>query len=117
MEKKYCIYMHENKINKTKEYWKNKDFREKISSAQSEYRKKDWQNPEYRKKMCKQVRCIETGEIFESVKLASEFAGVKSNTLSSSLRSKTHRAGSHPETKIPLHWEYYVEVREEGSSR
>lgn len=102
---------------RTKNNWQNFEYRDKISKAQSDYRKKDWQNPEYRKKICKQVRCLETNQIFDSVKTAAEFAGVCSNTLSQSLRSKTYRAGSHPETKIPLHWEYYVGVGKEVSCR
>jgi len=89
----------------TKQNWQNKEYRDKISKAQSDYRKKDWQNPEYRKKMCVQVRCIETEQIFESVKLAAEWCGVKPNTLSSALKSKTHQSGKHPESGIRLHWE------------
>ncbi len=100
---------------RSKNAWKQEGYREKIATIQSELRKRDWQNPEYRKKICKAVRCIETGEVFDSVKAAAEYAGVKSNTLSIALRSKTHQSGKHPETNIPLYWEYYVEVGEEGS--
>ena len=100
---------------KVKEYWKDPEYKNKIQKAQSEYRKKDWQNPEYRKKMCVQVRCVETNEIFESVKAASEWCGVKSNTLSMALRSKTHQSGKHPESGVKLHWVYANEVGEEGS--
>lgn len=100
---------------KSKELWKDEDYRKKIANAQSEYRKKDWENPKYRQKMCKQVRCIETGQIFESIKLAAEWCGVKPNSLCSALSSKTHQSGKHPETGIKLHWERYpVEVGKEG---
>lgn len=98
---------------RTKTNWQDSSYREKITKAQSEYRKKDWQNPEYRKKMCVQVRCIETGQIFESVKLAAEWCGVKPNTLSSALKSKTHQSGKHPESGIKLHWERADEVGKE----
>lgn len=100
---------------KSKSLWEDSEYREKISKAQSEYRKKDWENPEYRKKMCVQVRCIETNQIFESVKAAAEWCGVKSNTLSSALSSKTHQSGRHPESGIKLHWERVTdEVGKEG---
>lgn len=100
---------------RSKKAWKQEGYKEKIAAIQSKLRKEDWQNIEYRKKMCKAVRCLETGQIFNSIKEAAEYAGIKPNTLCMALKkSKTHRSGSHPETKIPLHWEYYVEVGEEG---
>lgn len=103
------------KSEQMKNLWKDENYRKKISNAQSEYRKKDWENPKYRQKMCKQVRCIETGQIFESIKLAAEWCGVKSNSLCTALSSKTHQSGKHPETGIKLHRERYpVEVGKEG---
>lgn len=99
---------------RTKKCWQNEEYQEKIKKAQSEYRKNDWKDPAYRKKMCVQVRCIETGQIFESVKAAAEWCGVKSNTLSSALRSATHQSGRHPESGIKLHWVYANEVGKEG---
>lgn len=98
----------------SKENWLKEGYREKISKAQSEYRKKDWENPEYRKKMCKQVWCQETNQVFESIKLAAEFAGVKANTLCAALKSTTHQSGKHPETGVKLHWYYASEVGKEG---
>lgn len=99
----------------TKECWKDEEYRNKIAQAQSGYMKKKWDNPEFRKKICKPVRCLETGEIFETIKAAAEWCGVKPNTLCTALSSKTHQSGKHPESGIKLHWERYSdEVGEEG---
>lgn len=58
----------------------------------------------------------ETGEIFESLKAAADWCGVKSNTICSALSSKTHQSGSHPVTGQKLHWRRYPpEVEKEGS--
>lgn len=100
---------------RSKRNWENPEYREKISKAQSDIKKETWKDPEYRKKICKQVLCVETNKVFESVKAAAEWCGVKPNTLSTALRSKTHQSGSHPESGIKLHWKYYSdEVRKEG---
>jgi len=92
-----------------KRVWENKDIRERISKIQSELKKQAWQNEEYRRKMCKQVRCVETGEIFESIAAAAKWCGVKANTLCAALSSKTHQSGRHPESKEKLHWERYID--------
>ena len=99
---------------RTKQNWKNPEYRDKIVKAQSEIKKKNWKDPEYRKKMCVQVRCVETGQIFESIKDAAEWCGVKSNTLCAALKSKTHQSGKHPESNIKLHWERIDGVGKEG---
>lgn len=72
-----------------------------------------WKDPEYRKKKTKRVICEETKEIFNSVKEAANWVGVKPNTLSTALRSKTHKSGKHPDTGQPLHWYYYIEEEDE----
>ena len=63
--------------------------------------------------MCKQVKCIETGEIFESIKNAANWCGVKPNTLCAALSSKTHQSGRHPITGEKLHWIRYSEGEQE----
>ena len=101
---------------RSKQYWKDENYRKRISEAVSMNQKERWKDPEYRKKRCKQVQCIETGEIFESLKAAADWCGVKSNTLCSALSSKTHQSGSHPVTGQKLHWRRYPpEVEKEGS--
>lgn len=60
------------------------------------------------KVICKKVRCIETGEVFDSITLAAEWAGVTSG-ISIYLAGKQDSAGKHPETGEKLHWEYYYD--------
>lgn len=54
----------------------------------------------------KKVRCIETGEIFESVKAAAESVGRKSSTMSRHLHGNTKFCGNYS-------FEFYVEEQEE----
>lgn len=73
--------------------------RQKISAAHKG-RKQDKTAVKKRAKSCqKQVRCMETGTIFPSVKAASQFAGVPSPSVSACLKGKTRTAGGY-------HWEY-----------
>ncbi len=53
----------------------------------------------------KPVRCIETGEIFNSIKEASERYGIHSGSISNSCII-FNNAGKHPDTGAPLTWEY-----------
>lgn len=102
-----------------KKNWEDPELRKQMSKANSENMKKNWQNPEYRKKKCKQVICTDTGEVFESIRAAAAYAGVKDNTLCMALKSASHKSGKHPETGEPLHWRYYEEVgagKEGGAS-
>ena len=100
---------------KSKKRWEDDEYREKISNAVSERQKENWKNPDYRLKKCKRVRCVETGQVFESLVAAAEWCGVKANTLCAALSSKTHQSGKHPETGEKVHWERYpAEVGKEG---
>jgi hypothetical protein len=55
----------------------------------------------------KMIRCIETNEIFSSIKEASLWCGLKSKSnISKNCSGKAKSAGKHPLTKEPLHWEY-----------
>lgn len=51
------------------------------------------------KRNLKLVRCIETGQVFESLKQASEYLGVNKSALCSCLKGRTKTCGN-------LHWEY-----------
>ena len=62
------------------------EVREKLSRAA----KKQWQSPEQ-----KALFCIETGEIFESVKIAAEKIGVVPSFLSKVLHGKKKTAGGY----------------------
>lgn len=56
--------------------------------------------------MSKKVKCIETGQIFNSRQEASEWCGLASSTgISACINGKKKSAGKHPITKEPLHWE------------
>ena len=59
-----------------------------------------------RQRQSKKVKCIETGQIFNSYKEAGLWAGLKNgNGISSFLAGRKKSAGKHPQTKIALHWE------------
>ena len=51
----------------------------------------------------KSVKCIETGEIFESIKQAVEWCGGGAH-IYDCLQGKRKSAGRHPETHERLHW-------------
>lgn len=68
---------------------------------------------EWRKK---KVRCINTGEEFDSLEEARKYAGIKTSTgIWAYLSGRTKSAGKHPSTKEKLYWEY-VEVQEENNT-
>lgn len=58
----------------------------------------------------KKVQCLETGEIFETVSLASMWCNNGKTTLRShiaqQIQGKRKSCGKHPITKEPLHWRY-----------
>lgn len=53
----------------------------------------------------KKVICIETKQVFGSIKEALEWAGITGG-VSSCCRGGQKTAGKHPETEEPLHWMY-----------
>ena len=55
----------------------------------------------------KAIICLETKQIFITIKEAIKWCGLNSNTISTYLAGKTNYAGKHPITKEPLHWMYY----------
>ena len=53
----------------------------------------------------KRIKCLETEEIFNSIKEAAEWCGLKSASgISDYLNGKKKSAGKHPLTKEKLHW-------------
>lgn len=57
----------------------------------------------------KKVRCIETNEIFDSIKLAAQWAGLKSSSgISDNIAGRKKSAGKHPITQEKLHWELII---------
>ena len=61
----------------------------------------------------KKVVCKETGEVFDSLRQAAEWAGMNKNStsnISAQIRGEKASAGKHPVTGEPLHW--YFEGKE-----
>ena len=59
----------------------------------------------------KMVQCIETQQIFPSVREAANWCGLKSSSPIKDYlagRGSYKSAGKHPETKEKLHWKYIV---------
>lgn len=54
----------------------------------------------------KYVRCINTGQIFNSIKEASDWCNLNSSGIGQVCRGKAQSAGKHPDTKEPLRWEF-----------
>ena len=58
----------------------------------------------------KAVLCLETGEVFLTMKEACEWCGLKcATTIIKSCKDTNKTAGKHPITGEKLHWQYYVE--------
>ena len=56
----------------------------------------------------KRVRNLETGIVFDTIKEASEWCGLKSvSGIGQCCLGKRNVSGRHPITNKPLHWEYY----------
>ena len=53
----------------------------------------------------KRVVCLETMQVFTTIKKASEWCG--SSSVGAYLKGKTKYGGLHPNTGQPLHWMYY----------
>lgn len=75
--------------------------------------KKVWTDPEFRKKRCQQVKCVETNQIFDCYRSAGEWCGLiyYKNSFLMYFRGERQSCGKHPETKEPLHW---VKINQNG---
>ena len=86
--------------------------KEKISNTlkgikRSEETKRKISEHQYLKR---KIRCIETGQIFDSITEACKWANLKSHSsISNVLRGDSETAGKEPNTNKKLHWEYYTE--------
>ena len=60
---------------------------------------------EHKQKLSKKVVCLETKQVFDSVKDAQEWLG--KGDIKKHLRGRSEYAGKHPITGKKLHWMYY----------
>lgn len=91
-----------------KKLWQG-ECREKLIENSKSNAIKNWNNPEYRKKMCKAVMNIETGLVFESGAAAARWCGLKDRGSITKAVKTGKQGGKHPETQQPLHWRYAEE--------
>lgn len=56
----------------------------------------------------KKVRCITTGEIFDSIEEAATKYSMSSSNISTCINGRTLHAGKHPDTGEKLRWERYL---------
>lgn len=72
--------------------------------------KKRWKNENFKTTMAekhkKKVLCITTGDVFNSVNEAAQFAGISPTGISKCLKGIQQTAGKHPVSKIRLQWKY-----------
>lgn len=86
---------HANKTEEEKEEWRRKISESKKGRFTGE------ENPRARK-----VKCIETGEIFDTVTQASKWGGTQRGSIAKQIRGELKSTGKHPITGEKLHWEY-----------
>ena len=112
---------------KRSEVWKNRSEEEKeqFSEMRSEVQTKVWANMSDEEKKQRnekisearkgnknsnatKVICLETEQVFTTIKEAQEWVGAKSHTgISNCCQGNRKSAGKHPITGKPLHWMYY----------
>ena len=85
----------------------SEETKKKISQSLKGRFKKE-KNPMYGKHAAnaKKVLCIETNEILNSVKEASEKYNIDNSSICKVCNKKRNFAGRHPITNEPLHWKY-----------
>lgn len=89
---------------------KERFLKEEERIKQSERMKNNYKNnPNFHKDLKRPIKCIETGEIFESVAAAGKWANIKSlSAFGNYFRGESKTCGRHPETGERLHWEKVV---------
>ena len=69
------------------------------------------------KKRKKKVVCLNTLDVFDSIKEAGEWCGVGKTSINQCLRGHTKTSGKHPETGEKLKWMYYDKWLEQQNTR
>lgn len=102
-----------------KKSWEDPKFREEVQKRLLNGVAKAWNDPDWRAKRiqnitgsknpnAKAVVNKQTGLIFLTIKQAAEWSGLASiSGIGQCCRGKQKSAGHHPQTGIPLHWEWY----------
>lgn len=108
----------EKQSERMKKLWQNEDFREKASMpSTNQWHPKGELNPMYGSHRTgkeaarkRKVQCIETGEIFDTIKQAAEWANNGKDSIKSHIsqvcKGQRNTSGKHPQTGEPLHWKY-----------
>lgn len=94
-----------------KKKYENIEERKKTSEAMKKYYStpgaKEKQRQTIIENIGKKVKCLETGQIFDTVRAAGQWCGLKNECgISRCCRGYLKSAGKHPETKQKLHWIY-----------
>lgn len=106
-----------------KRSWSNEEFAQARLKSLLDGLHKVWNDPEWRAKRIenlmrdknpnsKKVVNIETNKIFNTIKEASQWAGLNSvSGIGQCCKGKQKTAGKHPDTNEPLHWKYIDDER------
>lgn len=97
-ETRYC----HNKDGTYSHWMKYDDY---LLATEDEINNKINQKMNHQDKLMKKIKCLETGEIFEGIKNAAAWCGLKSpSSINNYIKGRTSYAGTHPETGEPLTW-------------
>ena len=70
--------------------------------------KKNWENPDFRKKFCKQVICVNTQKVYPSIVEASKATNIDKTGIAKAC-TKEHNSAGIDEEGNPIQWEFYEE--------
>ncbi len=87
--------------------WVYKDDYYNLSESEIAYRLKNVSHTVVAQKTSKTVKCITTGEIFNSLNSASKHYHISISNLNGCLKGRQKTAGKHLLTNEPLYWAYY----------
>lgn len=96
---------------KQREVWSNPELLKKHSLKMKEVAQRktvsEKRNKNLRKARCTPVKCIQTGQVFNSLQEAAEWCNIKASMkIGECARGLRPVCGKHLETKEPLSWEY-----------
>lgn len=98
--------------------WSDEEFAKEKLKTLLDGLNKAWNDPEWRQQRVEELKGsnnpnakavinIETNKIFNTIKEAAEWAGLKSvSGIGQCCRGERKTSGTHPETGVRLHWKY-----------